>query len=352
MSARDEMWADMTQFDQQAADGLWDGAHRDPDAPPWYRDLRALIHRARGPAEVHELLDEPLVVDTMHRVRMGRPVTRLPHSPRLRTLGRILAMKAAAATTASVAGVAAAAAATTGIVAIAATTVVMPVVTHQIVPMINQHLSPAVVPAEEAAPPTSSVPPHHVTAPELVIPRELLTPAAPLAALRTDTTPKVSPVDADAAPTVEAAPAEPVATDPPPADPVVTDPPPPDPPPAVDPTPVDPVPADPPPAVDPPPADPAPEEPPAVDPEPEQPPAVDPGTPGCDDGDEGDGDVQAEVDQGSGDTDGGQAEVDQGSGETDGGQAVDQGTPVPSDEAAPPADQPPAADGGDLTPGG
>jgi hypothetical protein len=273
MSARDEMWVDMTQFDHQAADGLWDGTHRDPDAPPWYRDLRSLIHRARGPAETHELLDEPLVVDTMHRVRMGSSISRLPHSPRVRTLGRILAMKAAAATTASMIGIATAAAATTGIVAIAATTVVMPVVTHQIVPMINQHIAPKVVRTETApAPATSSVPPHHVTAaPELVIPREPVTPAEPLAAHVAEGT-AVTPA-ADAAAKAEAPPTDPAVADPPPADPVVTDPPPADP--VVDPEPEQP-----------------PVHPPVVDHDPEQSPPGDPGAPGDDD-DQGQGDEHA-----------------------------------------------------------
>lgn len=160
MSARDELWTDMAQFDHQVADGLWDGTHRDPDAPPWYRDLRALIHRARGPAEADELLDEPVVVDSMHRVRLGTSPGRPPRSRRVRTLGRVLAMKAAATTTMSLAGVAAAAAATTGVVAIAATTVVVPVVAHEIVPMINQHIAP-VVRVEVA--PSSSAPARSAT---------------------------------------------------------------------------------------------------------------------------------------------------------------------------------------------
>jgi hypothetical protein len=153
-AGRDELWVDMTQFDTRIADGVWDGTARDPDAPPWYRDLRSLLHRARGPAETHELVDEPLVVSTMHRVRLGSSIARLPKRSGVRTVGRVLAMKAAAATTTGVIGVAAAAAATTGIVATVAATVVVPVVKDHVVPVINT-ISPAVIPAEVATPPTT-----------------------------------------------------------------------------------------------------------------------------------------------------------------------------------------------------
>jgi hypothetical protein len=144
----------MTQFDTRVADRLWDGTVRDPDAPPWYRDVRSLIHRARGPAEPQELIDEPLVVSTMHRVRLGSTIARLPRSSGVRTIGRVLAMKAAAATTTGLIGVAAAAAATTGIVATVAATVVVPVVKDHVVPVINT-ISPAMIPAEVASPPTT-----------------------------------------------------------------------------------------------------------------------------------------------------------------------------------------------------
>jgi hypothetical protein len=155
MSAgRDELWVDMTQFDTRIADRVWDGTVRDPDAPPWYRDVRSLIHRARGPAEPHELVDEPLVVSSMHRVRRGGSIARLPRSSGVGTIGRVLAMKAAAATTTGIIGVAAAAAATTGIVATVAATVVVPVVKHHVVPVIDT-ITPAVIPAEVASPPTT-----------------------------------------------------------------------------------------------------------------------------------------------------------------------------------------------------
>lgn len=150
MTDRDEMWVDLTQFDTLAADSVWEGTHRDPDAPAWYRDLRSLIHRARGPAESHELLDEPELVETMHRATLGGTLARLPRSSGARTLGRVLAMKAAAATTASMISVAAAAAATTGIVATVAATVVVPVVKDHVVPMLNDHLTPTVAaPAQD-----------------------------------------------------------------------------------------------------------------------------------------------------------------------------------------------------------
>jgi hypothetical protein len=140
----DEMWADVVQFDREAADGVWDGTHRDPDAPAWYRDLRSLIHRARGPAEPHELVDEPVVVATMRGVTRGERVARLPRSRGVRTLGQVVAMKAAAATTVTMVSVAAAAAATTGIVATVAATVVVPAVAEHVVPMIGEHFAPRV----------------------------------------------------------------------------------------------------------------------------------------------------------------------------------------------------------------
>jgi hypothetical protein len=257
---RDEIWVDMTQFDQRAADGVWDGTTRDPDAPPWYRDVRSLIHRARGPAEPEELVDEPVVVATMHKVRLGGSIARLPRSSGVRTLGRVIAMKAAAATTASVIGVAAAAAATTGIVATVAATVVVPVVKEHVVPMINDHIPPAVVPAEVA----SSIPDparHHEAsglpctvavgscgdqAPaagpvgDLPVDQSVTDPSAatPTSVTGTDAT------DHTAAPAVD-----PPATDPP-VDPPPTDPPPVDPPPSdppIEPTIADPPPTDPPP---------------------------------------------------------------------------------------------------------
>jgi hypothetical protein len=138
-SAHDEIWVDLTQFDTRVADGLWDGTASDPDAPGWYGEVRALIRQARGPAEPDELLDEPLVVESMRRVTVGAALIHLHRSAGARTFGRLVAMKVAAVTTASVVGVATAAA-TSGIVA----TVVVPAIEEHVVPMIEQ-LAPAVI---------------------------------------------------------------------------------------------------------------------------------------------------------------------------------------------------------------
>jgi hypothetical protein len=142
MSARDEIWVDMVQFDTETADRVWDGALRDADAPHWYRDLRGWIHRARGPAEADELADESLVVESMRRVTLDDRIAELPRRKGVRTLGRVVAMKAAAAATTSVVSVAAAAA-TTGIVATVAATVVVPVIHEKVIPAIEDQLSPA-----------------------------------------------------------------------------------------------------------------------------------------------------------------------------------------------------------------
>ncbi len=124
------------------------------DAPGWCSDLAVLVHAARAPAAPGELAREDDIVARMRRVRLDvgsgavtpAPLTdlgarraaadpdrsyRAKHAaarlemsrhPAVRTIGRVLAMKAAAVTTVTVISVAAAAAATTGIVA----TVVMP----------------------------------------------------------------------------------------------------------------------------------------------------------------------------------------------------------------------------------
>ncbi len=117
----------MMQFDVRAADSLWEGSAPPQDAPRWYGDVSGLIETSRGPAEPHELVDEPVVVKDMHRTTLAR---RPRHWHRGRTVGRVIAMKAAVATTASVFGVAAAAAATTGIVATVATVVVPAIKEH------------------------------------------------------------------------------------------------------------------------------------------------------------------------------------------------------------------------------
>jgi hypothetical protein len=115
-SPRDEIWIDMMQFDVRAADSLWEGSAPPEDAPRWYGDVSGLIVTSRGPAEPHELVDEPIVVRHMHRTTLAR---RPRDCHRGRTLGRVIAVKAGAATAASVFGVtvAVAAAATTGVVA-------------------------------------------------------------------------------------------------------------------------------------------------------------------------------------------------------------------------------------------
>jgi hypothetical protein len=128
-SARDEIWIDMVQFDVRAADRLWEGIPPEQGAPGWYDDVSGLIETASGPAEPHELVDEPVVVEDMHQTTLGGP----RRCRRGRTVGRLIAMKAAAATTASVVGVAAAAAVTTGIVATVAS-VVVPVIEEHVLP--------------------------------------------------------------------------------------------------------------------------------------------------------------------------------------------------------------------------
>lgn len=144
----DELWVDMTQFDTRVADGVWDAMAPDPDAPGWYADVRTLVHRARGPAEPDELVDEPVIVDTMRRATLGETLAQLPHRPGVRTVGRLMAIKAAAATTASVMTMAAAAA-TTGIVATVAATVVVPAIQERVMPIIGHGDPPA---AEAPAP--------------------------------------------------------------------------------------------------------------------------------------------------------------------------------------------------------
>jgi hypothetical protein len=147
----DELWVDMTQFDTRVADGVWDGTAPDPDAPGWFADVRTLVHRARGPAEPDELVDEPVIVDTMRRATLGETLAQLPHRPGVRTVSRLMAIKAAAATTASVMTMAAAAA-TTGIVATVAATVVVPAIQERVMPIIG-HGDP---PAAEAPAPTDT----------------------------------------------------------------------------------------------------------------------------------------------------------------------------------------------------
>jgi hypothetical protein len=157
-------------IDLTGTDALFDrllaGGTPEPDAPAWSREVALLVGAAQAPARPDELAAEDDIVCQMRQVRLealaaeaatteaaslpggGVPVTdlgsyRARHSrhyrakhaaermaasrhPAVRTLGRVVAMKAAAITTAAVVGVAAAAA-TTGIVA----TVVVPALNRQ-----------------------------------------------------------------------------------------------------------------------------------------------------------------------------------------------------------------------------
>jgi hypothetical protein len=157
MTDRDDIWVDMTQFDTDVADGLWDGTTLDDEAPGWYGHMRSLVLRARGPAEADELADEHELVACMRRAALGEVVTRpvrLRRPPRpigVRTLGRVVAMKAAATATVA-AMVSVAAAATTGIVVTMAATVVVPAVNERVVPMIERHDAPEPVAPASPAP--------------------------------------------------------------------------------------------------------------------------------------------------------------------------------------------------------
>jgi hypothetical protein len=239
-SARDEIWIDMVQFDVRAADRLWEGIPPAHGAPEWYDDVSELIDTASGPAEPHELVDEPVVVEDMHQTALGRP----RRCRRGRTLGRVVAMKAAAATTASVLGVAAAAAATTGIVATMAS-VVVPAIEDHILMADDDDQGAAVAAAPRSRDSGGTPDTRPARQPNDVA-------AAPPAAPATT----ASQQPADAEPTVASAPLDPIApvaetaADPaPPADPAA----PADPalPPATDPAATDPAPAvDPPRRVD------------------------------------------------------------------------------------------------------
>jgi hypothetical protein len=246
-SARDEIWIDMVQFDVRAADRLWEGIPPAHGAPEWYDDVSGLIETASGPAEPHELIDEPAVVEDMHQTTLGRP-RRCRHG---QTLGRVVVMKAAAATTAGMLGVAAAAAAaaTTGIVASMASVVVPAIEEHV---MMADDDSDATVPAAPRSRDSGGAPDTRPArqSSDLAV--------APVAAPSTP----ASPQPADAEPTVANASPDPIA----PVAPTPAEPAPPAPAPAIEPAPpADPTPpadAAPPPATDPVATDPAP----AVDP--------------------------------------------------------------------------------------
>ena len=151
MTDSDDLWIGMAQFDTALADGLWEGLPPPGDAPDWYGKVSALIHAASAPAGPSDLAGEASVVarmqaavadaaaDTRGAIDLRHAVVRrrAVDSPRhlaarrraaqheqghgARLVGRIVAVKAVALTTAVVLGVTAAAA-TTGIVA----TVVVP----------------------------------------------------------------------------------------------------------------------------------------------------------------------------------------------------------------------------------
>ena len=152
-------------------DHLMAGGDPRPDGPAWSRNVALLVRAAEAPAGADELSGEADIVRRMievrtsveasrttavatvtrlddHRSRAGDDPDRLltddrhyrakhaaarleaSRHPALRTVGRVIAMKAAAVTAVAFVGVAAAAAATTGIVA----TVVVPALTEKPVP--------------------------------------------------------------------------------------------------------------------------------------------------------------------------------------------------------------------------
>jgi hypothetical protein len=146
----------MAQFDTGLADRLWEGLPPPGDAPEWYGKVSTLIRAASAPAGpsdlageasivarmqaavVDDAADTPRAIDLRHAV-VGRRAVDSPrhlaarrraaqreqgHGARL--VGRIVAVKAVALSTAVVLGVTAAAA-TTGIVA----TVVVPALQHR-----------------------------------------------------------------------------------------------------------------------------------------------------------------------------------------------------------------------------
>jgi hypothetical protein len=272
-SARDEIWIDMVQFDVSAADRLWEGIPPAHGAPEWYDDVSGLIETASGPAEPHELVDEPVVVDHMHKTTLGRPC-RCRHG---RTLGRLVAMKAAAATTTTVLGVAAAAAATTGIVATMASVVVPAIEEHVLLTDDDQEAAVPAAPRSResggasdtrperqpndlaAAPPAAPAPP---ASPQPADPEPAMASASPAATAPTAETgaapadqPPPAPVVAEPAPPPDpggGAPTPPPPTEPapapaPPAHGALDDPAPADPPSATDPLSTDPAPPDDPP---------------------------------------------------------------------------------------------------------
>jgi hypothetical protein len=227
ISARDEIWIDMVQFDVRAADRLWEGIPPAHGAPEWYDDVSGLIETASGPAEPHELVDEPVVVEDMHKTTLGGS-RRCRHG---RTLRRVIAMKAAATTTASVLGVAAAAAATTGIVATMASVVVPAFEEHLLLADDDQQ---AAVPAGPRSHDSGGAPdthpqrqPNDLAAPPAAAPATPTgpQPADPEPAVASASPAATAPTAPDPAPPAHGATDDPIPAEPPPAtDPAATDP--------------------------------------------------------------------------------------------------------------------------------
>jgi hypothetical protein len=153
----------MAQFDTGLADRLWEGLPPPGDAPEWYGKVSALIHAASAPAGPSDLAGEasivarmqaavvdaaaepPGAIDPRHAVvrrravdsprhlAAGRRAAQHEQGHGARLVGRIVAVKAVALTTAVVLGVTAAAA-TTGIVA----TVVVPALQDRDQPTVEE----------------------------------------------------------------------------------------------------------------------------------------------------------------------------------------------------------------------
>lgn len=126
---QDELWIDMTQFDPEVADALWDGREPPHEAPAWYGDVRELITAARRPASAEELADEARITARMLAAVRRSPSAAAAGSSRSRW-GRVVAMKVSAAATVGVLGITAAAA-TIGTVA---TVVVAPAIERRLAP--------------------------------------------------------------------------------------------------------------------------------------------------------------------------------------------------------------------------
>ena len=168
MTDSDDLWIEMAQFDAGLADRLWAGLPPPAGAPEWYGKVSGLIHAASAPAGPSDLAgeasivarmqaavadaaaDPPRAIDLRHAVVRRRAVDSPRHLAArrraaqqeqghgARLLGRIVAVKAVALSTAVVLGVTAAAA-TTGIVA----TVVVPALQDRDQPPVEK--PPAIV---------------------------------------------------------------------------------------------------------------------------------------------------------------------------------------------------------------